>query len=153
MNELERELEYYRQQCNELGARALRLQEEQTRARREARRNRTIAKLIREVYQLADANVSLDDIGRRFLRVILDTLNVDRAALLTYLPEQGRFAAGVPQRRAARLYSARPTGDFSFYQLAERPRSAAGLPAPGRGRTVSAVGVSCRGQAGAADRQ
>jgi two-component sensor histidine kinase len=93
MNELERELEYYRQQCNELGARALRLQEEQTRARREARRNRTIAKLIREVYQLADANVSLDDIGRRFLRVILDTLNVDRAALLTYLPEQGRFAA------------------------------------------------------------
>lgn len=85
------ELDYYRYQCNELGTRVLRLQEEQTRAQREAKRSRTIAALVREVYHLADSHVSLDDIGQKFLYIILETLNVDRAALLTYQPEQGRF--------------------------------------------------------------
>jgi PAS domain S-box-containing protein len=93
MNEVESERDYYRQQTNELGMRVLRLQEEQTRTRREARRNRIIATLIREVYQLADSHVSQEDIGQQFLYVILETLNADRAALLTYLPEQGCFVA------------------------------------------------------------
>lgn len=91
MNNLESERDYYRRQSDELGMRVLRLQEEQTRARQEARRSRTIAVLIREVYRLADSNVSLDDIGRQFLSVILETLNVDRAALLTRLPGQAYF--------------------------------------------------------------
>ena len=46
--QLERELAYYRRECNDLGARLLRLQEEQSEAFREARRSRTVAKLIRE---------------------------------------------------------------------------------------------------------
>ena len=36
--DLERELAFYRRQCNDLGARVLRMQEEQSRAHREARR-------------------------------------------------------------------------------------------------------------------
>src|SRR5262249_61191603 len=52
--EVERELNYYRREYNDLGARVLRLQEEQSRAFREARRSRTVAKLIREAYRLAD---------------------------------------------------------------------------------------------------
>ena len=89
MDDLERERDFYRQHCNELGARILRLQEEQTRAWRETRRSRTIARLIREIYRVADSGISLDEIGQRFLQVILDKLCVDRAALLSYLPEQG----------------------------------------------------------------
>jgi signal transduction histidine kinase/ActR/RegA family two-component response regulator len=88
---LERQRDFYRQQCNELGARLLRLQEEQTRARREARRSRTTARLIREIYRLTDSNVSLDEIGQRFLQIILDTLVAYRVALLQYLPAQQRF--------------------------------------------------------------
>jgi two-component sensor histidine kinase len=139
MDELERELEYYRQQCNELGARALRLQEEQTRARREARRSRTIATLIREVYQLADSHVSLDDIGQRFLHVILDTLNVDRAALLNYLPEPGRFVAqytlGFPKTEAPSFTPPSQPGTLHFTNSRTAPdptldclRQAAGGP-------------------------
>ena len=40
--QLERELAYYRRECNDLGARLLRLQEEQSQAFREARRSRTV---------------------------------------------------------------------------------------------------------------
>ena len=91
MAEFESELDYYRYQCNELGMRVLRLQEEQARSRWEAKRSRTIAALIREVYHRAGAGVSLDDTGQQFLYVILETLNVDRAALLNYLPGQESF--------------------------------------------------------------
>ena len=60
--QLERELAYYRRECNALGARLLRLQEEQSQAFREARRSRTVAKLIREAYRLADhGNAPEDD--------------------------------------------------------------------------------------------
>ena len=60
---LERELNYYRREYNDLGARLLRLQEEQSRAFREARRSRTVAKLIREAYRLVDRAASPDDVG------------------------------------------------------------------------------------------
>ena len=42
LHKLERELGYYRRECNDLGARLLRLQEEQSQAFREARRSRTV---------------------------------------------------------------------------------------------------------------
>lgn len=88
---LERERDFYRQQCNELGARLLKLQDDLTGAVRSSRRSRTTAKLIREVYQLTLSDVSLNEIGQRFLQVILSRLDVYRAALLEYLPEQNRF--------------------------------------------------------------
>jgi PAS domain S-box-containing protein len=91
MSDLERERDFYRQQCNELGARLLRLQEEQTQARREARRNRTTARLIREVYRLAASEAPLDEISLSFLQIVLDTMSVDRAMLLEYVPEQKHF--------------------------------------------------------------
>lgn len=90
-NKLEGERDFYRQQCNELGTRLLRLQQEETQARRDAWRSRTTARLLHDIYRLADAGVSLEEIGQRFLQIILDTLVVYRAALLQYLPEQGRF--------------------------------------------------------------
>jgi PAS domain S-box-containing protein len=91
MNDLEQERDFYRQYCNELGRRLLRLQKGQTQARREARRSRTTARLIRNIYRIADSGVSTTEINSYFLQIVLDTLSVDRAALLTYLPEQEQF--------------------------------------------------------------
>ncbi|MDA8253612.1 MAG: hypothetical protein M0Z28_31170 [Rhodospirillales bacterium] len=79
MNEqLQRELNYYRRECNDLGARLLRLQEEQSQAFREARRSRTTAKLVREAYRLADGAASLADVGGALLDVIVDNAMCDR---------------------------------------------------------------------------
>ena len=54
MSDIIRERDFYKRTCDEMGARCLQFQEEQTRVRQEARRSRMIATLIREVYQLAD---------------------------------------------------------------------------------------------------
>ncbi|MFC0410231.1 sensor histidine kinase [Roseomonas elaeocarpi] len=84
--QLERELAYYRRECNALGARLLRLQEEQSQAFREARRSRTVAKLIREAYRLADRNTSPAEIGEPMLEIVVDNAMCDRAALLQEHP-------------------------------------------------------------------
>lgn len=80
--QLERELAYYQRECNDLGARLLRLQEEQSQAFREARRSRTLAKLIREAHRLADTVISPEDLGDRILEIVVDNAMCDRAALL-----------------------------------------------------------------------
>ena len=79
---LERELAYYQRECNDLGARLLRLQEEQSQAFREARRSRTLAKLIREAHRLADTVIGPEDLGDRILEIVVDNSMCDRAALL-----------------------------------------------------------------------
>ncbi|CAM3835038.1 Sensory transduction protein kinase [Roseomonas mucosa] len=84
--QLERELAYYRRECNALGARLLRLQEEQSQAFREARRSRTVAKLIREAYRLADHGNAPEDIGEPMLEIVVDNTICDRAALLQETP-------------------------------------------------------------------
>jgi signal transduction histidine kinase len=90
--QLQRELNYYRRECNDLGARLLRLQEEQSQAFREARRSRTTAKLVREAYRLADGAASAEEIGGALLDVILDNAMCDRAAFLAETePGSGRF--------------------------------------------------------------
>ena len=89
---LERELAYYRRECNALGARLLRLQEEQSQAFREARRSRTVAKLIREAYRLADRVDAPEALGGPMLDVVLDNAMCDRAALLREEPAgSGQF--------------------------------------------------------------
>jgi PAS domain S-box-containing protein len=78
----ERELAYYRRECNDLGARLLRLQEEQSAAFREARRSRTVAKLIREAHHATDVFETLAELGSAVLEVIVENALCDRAALL-----------------------------------------------------------------------
>jgi len=86
---LDRELAYYRRECNDLGARLLRLQEEQSQAFREARRSRTVAKLIREAHRLTDAYGTPGEIGEPMLEVVVENALCDRAAFLERLgPEE-----------------------------------------------------------------
>ena len=84
MNEVERERDFYRRTCDEMGVRLIRFHEDLIRARQDTRRSRMVAELIREVYHLAGLKISFDEIGQRFLYIILETLNADRAALLRY---------------------------------------------------------------------
>lgn len=84
--QIERELAYYRRECNDLGARLLRMQEEQSQAFREARRSRTVAKLIREAYRLVDTVSVPTDIGGAMLEVIIDNVICDRVAFLREAP-------------------------------------------------------------------
>ena len=139
MNNLERERDFYRQQSDELGARVIRLQGEQTRAWREAQRSRTTASLLHAVYRLADSDVSDDQIGQRFLRVLLDTLIVDRVALFEYVPEIGRFVTqhtlGFPETVQPGFTPLDPPEPFTFANSKTEPdpllvclRQAAGVP-------------------------
>lgn len=91
-NSHERELHYYRNECNDLGARLLRLQEEQSQAFLEARRSRTVARLVREAYRFAEPAQAMHDIGGALLQVVVEAALCDRAALLREEPPgSGRF--------------------------------------------------------------
>jgi K+-sensing histidine kinase KdpD len=81
-----RELNYYRRECNDLGARLLRLQEEQSHAFREARRSRTVVKLLREAYRLGDLAQTTEDVGGPMLELLVDNTLCDRALLLREEP-------------------------------------------------------------------
>ncbi|MEW6236790.1 MAG: response regulator [Candidatus Omnitrophota bacterium] len=93
MNTVEQERDFYRRQCDELGARILRLQKDQIDARRDARRSRTAMILTCETFRLANLRVSMDEIGKRFLQIFLDAMNADSAAIMEYIPQDNRFAA------------------------------------------------------------
>lgn len=82
MLELEQERDFYRRQADDLGDRVLRLQEQQGKARGEARRARTVAKLVSEAYTVIDESGSEDEIGRRFLEIVIDSTVSGRAAIL-----------------------------------------------------------------------
>jgi signal transduction histidine kinase len=117
--QLERELLYYRRECNELGARLLRLQEEQSQSFREARRSRTVAKLIREAYQLVDREIAGDAIGDSMLEIIVSNATCDRAAFLKEtFPSSGRFqvvqAVGCGNEQATAEITVLPTPHFFF---------------------------------------
>jgi len=93
MSDRKREQDFYQQQYNELNRRFGRLQEEQTRAQREARRTRMLAGLIHEAYHIVNSDVSMEEICHQFLQVILGALSVDCATLLMDLAEQKDFIA------------------------------------------------------------
>ena len=92
LNRLERELDYYKRECNDLGARLHRAQEEQSLSMREARRARAVAKLVREAYMLADYGGSDADLEHGLLSLVLENAMCDLAMLLRAQPDgSGRF--------------------------------------------------------------
>ena len=118
-NPYERELHYYRRECNELGARVLRLQEEQSQAYREARRSRTVVRLVRETYRIGDLARTAQDVGGPILEVIVDNALCDAAALLREEPRgSGQFlvahAIGVAEAAAASAALIRDPPEFCY---------------------------------------
>ncbi len=80
--QLEREVAYYKTEYNDIGARLFRLQEEQIRVSREARRNRISARLIRDAYQLVNQDLDEAGISQAMLAIIADSSFCDSAAIL-----------------------------------------------------------------------
>jgi len=81
-----RELSYYKHEVNRLGAKLLRVQEEQFRTFLEARRSRTVVKLLREAYRAGDAGATLEETMRGILDAVIENTMCDRAALLRETP-------------------------------------------------------------------
>ena len=83
---------YYRQQYDAIGARLLRLQGDLRDARRDAQRQRIIATLIQQLYQLDVAAVSATNperqLGGRLVALLVESLHLDCAALLARVDDQ-----------------------------------------------------------------
>jgi len=127
MSDIIRERDFYKRTCDEMGARCLQFQEEQTRVRQEARRSRMIATLIREVYQLADHKVAFDEIEERFLYIILETLSADRAALFRHDQEKDSWVSshllGCENSHRTKLDIDCHPPDFVFFNSSIKPDS------------------------------
>jgi diguanylate cyclase (GGDEF)-like protein/PAS domain S-box-containing protein len=83
--DLEQALDYYRQQYDEIGGRLLRLQRELTQARRDARRNRTIALIVQQLYECANQQEpSTALLGETLLALLVESLGIDCAGLLSW---------------------------------------------------------------------
>lgn len=88
-------LTYYRQQCDELGARVMRLQDELIRARREAQRNRTLALVVQRIHEVSQTlpeNAGYpEQLGEQLLMLLVERLSIDAAALVHDTPNPGRY--------------------------------------------------------------
>ncbi|EIC22936.1 putative bifunctional diguanylate cyclase/phosphodiesterase [Thiorhodovibrio frisius] len=88
-------LEYYRSQCDELGARVMRLQDDLTLARQDAQRNRTLAFVIQQMHEFAqhlgDKSADADRLGEQLLMLLVERLRIDVAALLRLQDETHRY--------------------------------------------------------------
>ena len=80
-NDIEREKDYYRALCNDLGGQLLKIRDEHTRAMSAARRARMTASLIRRLYHLDHLNLDLANLARVFLETATNALTVECAAL------------------------------------------------------------------------
>lgn len=89
-SDLARALAYYQQECDALGARLLRMQEEQSQFYREARRSQMVAKLVREANQIADTTLEAEQIGYQVLEIVVENTSCDGAAILVEDPIDSR---------------------------------------------------------------
>lgn len=135
---LQRECDFYRGCCDDLGSRVLRLQEEQSLAHRDARRWRTTARIIAESYRTIHLGASPETIASRILASVLDNVMCDRAALLR-ARGAGEFSVeeAVGYRGGSRPENCRVASppDFACVSSRARPspatddlRAVAGLP-------------------------
>jgi diguanylate cyclase (GGDEF)-like protein/PAS domain S-box-containing protein len=88
--DLQKAIDYYRQQYDEIGSRLLRLQQELTQARRDARRNRTIALIIQRLYECAHHAAPTEPLGETLVALLVESLRLDCAALLNWQGETHR---------------------------------------------------------------
>jgi signal transduction histidine kinase len=127
--QLQRELDYYKAEYNDIGARLLRLQEEQGRVAREARRSKIVARLVRAGYQLVNHDIPVGAIGDHLLAAVIDASLCDRAVLLAEISARpGHFmiehAVGVESGAIVELNH---PPDFLFTAGGQEPNATAPL--------------------------
>src|SRR3989339_272727 len=79
---LKQEQQFLKAQCDKLGGRILKLQEQLAKAKYDAKRNRSAAVLIREAYSVLDSADSTEEVATRFLKLSIEHLDLDRAMIL-----------------------------------------------------------------------
>ena len=87
MSTAELERNFYRRQVDELGSLVLRLQEDQTRMRRELQRITALAHLVREGYRLSGRHASEKEIAGRFLETVSTVLHAPKVFIIRILDE------------------------------------------------------------------
>ena len=122
---LERELAYYRREVNDLGAKLIRLQEEQQRSFLDAQRSRIVVKMVRELYSIGDriAGSSLLDF---VLEIVVENAMCSCAALFRERQlGDGAFGlvsmVGLPSMERPPLLKLRRTPPFVFTTAASAP--------------------------------
>lgn len=83
-SQIDREREYYRSLCNDLGGQLLKIRDEHTRAMAASRRARMTASLIRRLYHLDHLNLDVPNLARVFLETATSALTVECAALFSF---------------------------------------------------------------------
>lgn len=91
MTDHQREKDFYRQQCDELGGRVIYLQNNLTKTAADLRRSRMTSTLILRIYKLINHDATIEDLSNLFLQAILSTMWADRAVLLRYDKKDGLF--------------------------------------------------------------
>jgi len=84
MNDIQAERDYYRLQCDELGRRVLRLQQELAEVQKDVRRSQTTNSLILQTYNLIKSDVSIKSIENHFFRAVMSSMSADRIFILRY---------------------------------------------------------------------
>ncbi len=92
MSDHNSDLDFYHQRCDRLERQLLELRQELDDARQQLRCSHTTTELMYSLHQLEGSGISSTEIDRRFLQILVDTLNVDRAMLLDCLPHAGSFS-------------------------------------------------------------
>ncbi len=127
MEDNKAEQDYYRHQVDEMGRQILRLQQELTQVHNAARRHHTTTSLVLKTYELINHDVSIEEIGKRFLQVILSTMLADRAMVLRYDKEAGSFipqySLGLAQDSESILRINENVPDFLFVNSKTEPDS------------------------------
>jgi signal transduction histidine kinase len=127
MRDIERERDFYRQQCNELGKQIIQLQGENARIRRDADRCRVLSRLIRQAYQMSNATVSMSDLGNQFLEIIVGTIGCDCAFIGEYVPPEKCFnllySLGFKKTMPTDFTLAHPIKNFGYVSSIDSPDS------------------------------
>ena len=122
----ERELAYYRREVNDLGAKLIRLQEEQQKTFFEAQRSRLVVKMVRELYGIGDLGVAGASLPDLVLGVVVENAMCACAALFRERQlGSGSFApvgaVGLPSAERPPLLRLRRTPPFTFTTAAAQP--------------------------------
>ncbi|MBC8295129.1 MAG: adenylate/guanylate cyclase domain-containing protein [Pelagibacterales bacterium] len=89
MERVEKELNFYKKRCNDLGAKVFKLGEDLSWAKTNTRRYQTTASIIQTAHNSISLNDNIKAASLNFLKIIIEKMNVDKAILL--LHKKGKY--------------------------------------------------------------
>ena len=84
MERVEKELNFYKKRCNDLGAKVFKLGEDLSWAKTNTRRYQTTASIIQTAHNSISLNDNIKAASLNFLKIIIEKMNVDKAILLLH---------------------------------------------------------------------